>query len=131
MKKSREQQDVRRRFARLMRAKRYRFPSHRERLFAPPHHGVYVVFGPGNRILHVGRTVRGKRGLLQRLTDHLRGNSSFTASSFQRDGSKLRGKCSYAFLTIKDARSRVLLESYAVGFLCPKHLGLGGLLAGA
>jgi hypothetical protein len=125
---SRERKDIRRRFAKLLKGKRRAFPSLREPLDVPSRHGVYIVYGPRNAILHVGRTVRAQRGLWQRLTEHLRSNSSFMASRFERDGSKLRGKCSYVYTVVKNDRTRALLESYAVGYLCPKHLGLGRLL---
>ena len=40
-------------------------------------HGVYIIYSPNGRVTHVGRTVRGKRGLRQRLNNHLHGASSF------------------------------------------------------
>ena len=32
---------------------------------------------------------------------------------------------SYHSLVVKDARLRALLEAYAIGSLCPEHIGLG------
>ncbi len=125
---SNEQKDIRKRFARLLAGKRHPFPLIGEVLKAPTRHGVYVVYGPRNKILAVRRTVRGRNGILQRLTDHLRGNSSFMAGHFKRDGLRLRGTCSYTYVAVKNPRKRALLESYAVGYLCPTHLGLGELI---
>lgn len=121
----RELEVIRKLFIRLIRAKPRRFPLARERMPAPTSHGVYLIFGPRGRILHVGRTVRGKKGLRQRLNNHLLGQSSFTASHFRRKGAKLRGTYSFSYIEVIDARTRALLEAYAVAHLCPKHLGVG------
>jgi len=101
-----------------------RFPQLGERLSAPDTHGVYVIYAPRGTILHVGRTVHGKKGLHQRLNNHLHGSSSFAKQFLGGKGSTLRGKHSFAFIEIPSARTRALLEAYAVGCLCPKHLGL-------
>lgn len=116
---------VRALYRKLLRAPRLVFPPARASLEAPNTHGVYVLRSPRGEVVHVGRTVRGRRGLRQRLTNHLQGNSSFTNHFLHRKGAKLRGSYTYAFVEVAHPRTRALLEAYAVGSLCPKHLGLG------
>jgi hypothetical protein len=101
------------------------FPQFRQPLDAPAKHGVYII-RQGQMILHVGRTVRGQDGLHQRLHNHLHGSSSFTRKYLNGNGATLRKSgFTYQFLELEDARKRALLEAFAVGVLCPKHLGLG------
>jgi hypothetical protein len=116
-------------FEKLRTSKRLSFPSSGTKLSAPDYHGVYVIYAHDGIVMHVGRTVRGKEGLFQRLNDHLRGKSSFTKATFNRVGAQLRGAYSYSYLEVADPRTRCLLESYAVGSLCPKHLGHGAKAA--
>ena len=122
---SREPLTIRKLYRQLLRSRPKRFPKTGERLAVPDKHGVYIIFAPRGTVLHVGRTLRGKKGLRQRLNNHLHGNSSFTNQFLRGKGSKLRGTHKFAFLEIADARIRALLEAYAVGSLCPKHLGVG------
>ena len=112
-------------YLQLLKAQPCRFPKLGELLAVPDKHGVYIIFSPRGTVLHVGRTVRGKKGLSQRLNNHIRGNSSFTNQFFRGKGSKLRGTHKFTFIVIADARRRALLEAYAIGSLCPKHVGLG------
>ena len=30
----------------------------------PRNHGVYIIYSPGGKVLHVGKTIRGKNGIL-------------------------------------------------------------------
>jgi hypothetical protein len=60
-----------------------------------------------------------------RLANHLHGLSSFTKHYLEGKGSKLRQGYSYRCLPVKNLRRRALLEAYAIGCLCPKHIGLG------
>lgn len=122
---SREPLIVRQLYRRLVRVRPVPFPTAGERLDVPDLHGVYVIYSPRGDVLHVGRTVRGKQGLRQRLNNHLHAGSSFTIRFLRGDGSKLRGSHKFAILEVPDARMRALLEAYAVGCLCPKHLGIG------
>ncbi|MGH8543435.1 MAG: hypothetical protein ACREX3_07370 [Gammaproteobacteria bacterium] len=122
---SRESTSIRKMYRQLLLSRPVKFPKAGERLAAPDTHGVYVIYGPRGTVLHVGRTLRGKRGLRQRLNNHLHGNSSFTNHYYEGKGSKLRGTHKFAFVEIADARARGLLEAFAVGSLCPKHLGVG------
>jgi len=101
------------------------FPKERERLSAPSDSGVYII-RKGDTVLHVGRTVRGKEGIRQRLKNHLHGSPSFTNKYLKGNGAVLRdGEHTYKFIVVEYARDRALLEAYAIGILCPKHIGLG------
>lgn len=116
---------IRKLYSRLLREKSIAFPLAGTRLNVPDKHGVYIIFSPSRAVLHVGRTVRGKRGLRQRLNNHLHGASSFTIRHFGGKGSLLRGRYRFAYLEVAHPRTRALLEAFAVGSLCPKHLGVG------
>lgn len=120
-----ERLKVKKLFAKLCTQPICRFPKKRKQLMAPTKPGVYVIRKSGV-VLHVGRTLRGKRGLYQRLKDHLYGSSSFTYKYLKGRGTVLRdGKHTYQSLVVKNTRIRALLEAYAIGTLCPKHIGLG------
>ena len=109
----------------LREQQKYPFPQRRQSLDAPKSHGVYIIRS-NDTILHVGRTLRGREGLRQRLTDHLRGNSSFVRDYLNGQGATLRGEgYTYQFLVVKSDRERALLEALATGTLCPRHIGTG------
>lgn len=104
------------------------FPERGQKLNAPEKHGVYVIRDPRQSVVHVGRTVRGKRGLFQRLNNHLQSQSSFVINFLDGDGSKLRGRYTFQYLVVdgeRQDRRRALLEHIATAWHCPKHLGLG------
>ena len=116
-------------FKQLLKAKQESFPPYRQPLKAPTDHGVYIIYNAKDQVVHVGRSVRGKNGLHQRLTDHLYTNSSFTINypELEGDGSKLRNDYKFKYLVIPDPRKRALVEALATGTLCPLHLGLGNI----
>lgn len=105
---------------------RHAFPRSGRPLEAPTAQGVYVLRQRSGRVWHVGRTVRGHNGLRQRLTDHLRGTSSFAHRCLGRNGGRLRRGFTFQYLEVADPRQRALLEYAATVWHCPKHLGLGG-----
>jgi excinuclease UvrABC nuclease subunit len=70
---SRESERIRDLYRQLRRAKLLAFSKSREALDVPDKHGVYIIFSPSRVVLHVGRKIRGKRGLRQRLSNHLHG----------------------------------------------------------
>lgn len=121
----REPETVRALFDKLMQARLEVFPEFRQRLTAPTRRGVYVIYDPRGKVLHVGRTPRAQNGIAQRLRGHMAGRSSFVKEHFRGDGSKLRGRCKFRCLVVKNPRRRALLEAYAISHLCPAHLGLG------
>jgi hypothetical protein len=59
-----EQETVRAQFNELRRALLQTFPAPRKKLDAPYGQGVYLIYSPQNKVLHVGRTYRGKKVLL-------------------------------------------------------------------
>lgn len=122
---TREQKRVKALFAELIRSPLQTFLEHGGKLDAPKGQGVYVIYNSRGRVAHVGRTPRAMGGIAQRLRDHLTGNSSFVKEEFDRDGSKLRGKYKFQCIEVRDKRRRALLEAYAIGSLCPIHIGLG------
>ena len=71
------------------------FPSKGHTLNTPTDPGVYIIYDPKGRVAHVGRSVRGKNGLEQRLNNHLQANSSFTNNYLGGDSSKLRNGYKY------------------------------------
>ena len=125
----REHLAVRSLYLRLLRTQAVTFPLAGERLDAPDTQGVYLIYSPRGTVLHVGRTVRGRKGLRQRLCNHLHGRSSFVNRYLHGKPDLLRGSHAYAFVEVPDPRRRALLEAYATGHLCPKHLGVGEVAA--
>ena len=101
------------------------FPMPRGRLNAPPTQGVYVIRNSKGVVAHVGRTVRGSRGLRQRLQNHLSAQSSFVQAFLGGHGKKLREGFTFQCLPVANPRERALLESMAVAWHCPLHLGVG------
>lgn len=87
--------------------------------------GVYIVFGFKNEILHIGTTKYAKKGLNQRLTNHLRNQSSLSKNYLKPNEISLRNGCKFRYLELADARKRALLEALATGLLCPKYIGTG------
>jgi len=68
---AREKAAVKELFTMLTRAPLELFPAYGRRLNAPKEQGVYIIYGPKNNVLHVGRTLRAKGGIAQRLRNHL------------------------------------------------------------
>jgi len=103
-----------------------RFPVKARQLEAPDEHGVYVIIRRcSGTVAHVGRTCRGKTGLRGRLRRHVQGNSSFVKTCLHGNRNVLPRDYEFRYLVVKKARLRALLEYYAIGRLCPRHLGLG------
>lgn len=119
-----EKLKIKRLFTKLCGQPKLRFPAKGQTLEAPMEQGLYII-SKGKTVFHVGRTTRAKNGLHQRLSAHLYGRSSFTKAFFNRDGNQLRNGYRFQALIVADGRLRALLESYAIGCLCPKHIGTG------
>jgi hypothetical protein len=122
---TKEQTVVRTYFTRLYRAPRSPFPQNRKPLLCSRKHGVYLIFDPRNRVAHVGRTTRARAGIFQRLAGHLAGRSSFVVKFLKNQRSYLREGYSFSFVEIANPRLRALVEAYATGILCPRHIGTG------
>jgi hypothetical protein len=101
------------------------FPKIEEPFDVPIVHGVYVIY-QGEDVLHVGRTIRAEKGLRQRLLNHPQGKSSFARAYLREKGINLRDEgVTFQFLKEPDHRKRALLEAFAIGKLCPRHIGVG------
>lgn len=122
---TRDQTIVRSLFADLQREKPKHFPERGSCSKVPAKQGVYIIYSPSKKVVHVGRTYRGTAGLRQRMNNHLYGASSFTIEYLKRNGRKLRRGYTYRYLTIRSHRHRAFVEAYASGYLCPLHLGTG------
>ncbi len=122
----REEKIIKNLFGKLMGAKRKSFPKSGNAVDAPRRQGVYVIYSPAGRALHVGCTPRAKHGVRQRLQDHLNNRSSFTTKYLKGRGDRLR-RNGYLFCCwiVTNPRRRALLEAYAIGRLCPAHIGHG------
>src|SRR5688572_1729124 len=94
---SREQSSIRKLFLQLRKAPLISFPQVGQPLAISDKHGVYIIYSPRGAILHVGRTLRGKKGLRQRINNHLHGASSFTIQFLKGKGSKLRENYKFSF----------------------------------
>jgi hypothetical protein len=124
-----EPKAVKAKLAQLLRSPMLPFPPAGERRNVLDLHGVYVIYDPKGRVAHVGRTVRGKRGLYQRLNNHLQGASSFVIKALDGKGSALRRGYKYRCLAVENNRLRAFLEAFAIGQLCPDHIGDGAALS--
>ena len=112
-------------FKKLSASRAVSFPAERQMLDAPNGHGVYLIYSPKGKILHVGRTLRGRNGLRQRLYNHLANSSSFSKKYLKGKGARLRNGYSFKYLVVASPKKRAYLEAYATGVLCPLHIGTG------
>lgn len=119
-----ERQRIRRLLADLNAQPVLPFPKARAHLDASDSHGVYVIRDPNRRVVHVGRTYRGRAGLFQRLRNHLSAQSSFVLAYLKGDASRLRAGFTFQYLEVADDRERALLEHLATAWHCPMHLGV-------
>ena len=120
-----ESETIKNKYLDLIHSSLYYFPPIKSKLEAPKERGVYVIYDTNSTVVHVGSTPRAKNGIKQRLTNHLNGSSSFKYHYLNGNGGLLRNGFSFRFLIIDNPRERALLESYAIGKLCPKHIGSG------
>ena len=86
---NRESQEVKMLFDKLCTQTKRSFPQYRQPLDAPSKLGVYII-RKEETVLHVGRTLRGRDGIYQRLNNHLYGSSSFTNKYLKGKGATLR-----------------------------------------
>src|SRR5437899_658364 len=114
-------------FRKLEKQPEQKFPKPREHLEAPTAQGVYVIRSPRGKVLHVGRSHRGRYGLWQRLHNHLQGYSSFVFEYLGDRPRRLRNGYTFQCLEVRNPRLRALLEHFATAWHCPAHLGTGEL----
>ena len=108
-----------------MRQECHEFPAPGSRIEAATEKGVYIIYSPRGRVLHVGGTPRGRRGVAQRLRDDLAGKSSFVQKYLNGHGRLLREGYKFRYLVITKGRDRALVEALGIGKLCPDHIGHG------
>jgi hypothetical protein len=120
----RECKEIKNLFDELYKQPKRLFPQDRKELDVPSEQGVYII-RKNKTVLHVGRTTTAKEGIKQRLDDHLSGTSSFVKKYLKGNGKTLQEDgYTYQYLVLENPRKRALLEAYAIGMLCPEHLGL-------
>lgn len=124
----RENEVIKLLFKELIGSETYSFPEN-GKLDISCSLGVYVIYDPDDIIVHVGRALSGKKGLCQRLNNHLAGKSSFVKKYLDKDKFVLRRGFRFKFISIENNRTSALLEYLAIGCLCPLHLGLHQKLA--
>lgn len=124
MGQSDEPTEIKKLQALLIASRYYKFPE-KGGVKSTVNHGVYIIFSPENKVLHVGRTYRGRKGLNQRLDNHLNNLSSFSIAYLNKNGRKLRSGYKFKYLEIEDGRTRALVEALTTGLLCPSHIGTG------
>ncbi len=118
-------EEIKKRYKQLNNGRGYSF---KELEIAPiDRQGVYVILDVKGTVLHVGKTSRAKKGLRQRLSNHLRGQSSFAKKFLKQNGKELREGYVFKYVVVDDPKLRTLLEAYAIGCLCPEHLGTGSI----
>jgi len=111
-------------FEKLTSSKFYIFPL-KGKIIVSEKHGVYIIYSPKNEVLHVGNTPSGRKGLNQRLYNHISCTGVFYDKYLKPNKIKMRGTHKFKYLEVKDIRQRALLEAYAAGNLCPAHFGTG------
>ena len=120
-----ECEEIKKLFNELSEQPKQSFPKYHQPMDSSTKHGVYIIRNEES-VLHVGRSLRGRNGIRQRLTDHLHDSSSFTKAYLKGRGATLRKDgYTYQYLVLENPRRRALLEAYATGTMCPKHIGLG------
>ena len=116
---TREQDKIKALFRELVRQPLRTFPALRGVMDAPADAGVYVIYDPKGRIEHVGESA----SIAGRLRGHIANASSYANTSLGGMGHRLRNAYSFSCLAVDQPRKRMLLQSLAIGLLCPRHIG--------
>ena len=111
-------------FVKLTSSKFYIFPI-KGKINVSEKHGVYIIYNPKNKVLHVGNTPSGRKGLNQRLYNHISCAGVFHKKYLEPNKIKMRGTHKFKYLEVDNIRQRALLEAYTAGKLCPIHFGTG------
>lgn len=122
--KEKESDIIRKLFEKLISSDFHVFPEN-GKINVTEKHGVYIIFSPTDEVLHVGNTPRGKKGLNQRLYNHISCSGVFYDKYLKPNRIRMRGTHKFKYLEVKDIRQRALLEAYTAGNLCPVHFGTG------
>ncbi|WP_339143167.1 hypothetical protein [Croceitalea sp. MTPC5] len=102
----------------------YTFPK-KGKVNVSSKHGVYVIYSQTDQVLHVGMTPSGKKGLNQRLYNHISKTGVFYREYLKPNDICLRGRGKYRYIEIDNPRLRALVEALTAGLLCPIHFGTG------
>ena len=97
-------------FEKLILSEYHVFPA-RGKINITEKHGVYIIYNPNNEVLHVGNTPSGRKGLNQRLYNHISCTGIFYEKYLKPDKIKMRGIYKFKYLEVKDIRHRALLEA--------------------
>jgi hypothetical protein len=111
-------------FEKLTSSNFYMFPI-KGKINVSDRHGVYIIYNPQNEVLHVGNTPSARKGLNQRLYNHISSTGVFYEKYLKPNKIKMRGTHKFKYLEVGDVRQRALLEAYSAGKLCPLHFGTG------
>lgn len=119
-----ERERILRLYNELIKSPLHVFPT-KGKVVVSSKHGVYIVYGENNKVLHVGMTPYGKNGLNQRLYNHITKTGVFYREYLQPKNLCLRGKGKFRYIEIQNPRTRALVEALTAGLLCPAHFGTG------
>jgi len=119
-----EPNDIMKLHKELIASKQHIFPP-KGKVNVSERHGVYIIYNPTETVLHVGNTPSGKKGLNQRLYNHVTRTSSFSRNYLKPKGISLREGYKFRILEVSVPRKRALLEALTAGLLCPAHIGTG------
>jgi hypothetical protein len=119
-----ESEKIHKLFEKLVLSKDHIFPPI-GKVNVSTNHGVYIIYSPKMKILHVGKTTTAIGGLNQRLLNHVRNQSSFSKNYLIPNSLNLRHGHKFKFIEVENARTRSLLEALTAGILCPEHIGTG------
>ncbi|MBX2983985.1 MAG: hypothetical protein KF843_15015 [Flavobacteriales bacterium] len=111
-------------YKKLVKSTEYTFPI-KGKINVSDEHGVYIIYSPKASVLHVGNTPSGKKGLNQRLYNHISKTGIFYQKYLKPKKISLRGDHKFKFLVVPSPRERALLEALTAGLLCPAHFGTG------
>ena len=119
-----EPAEIKELFEKLICGDLHRFPK-TGRVNVTNNHGVYIIYSPHGKVLHVGNTPSGKNGLNQRLYNHITRTGIFFKKYLEPRKIDMRGSYKFKYIEVKSNRKRALLEAYTAGMLCPVHFGTG------
>lgn len=111
-------------FDKLISSEHHVFPT-KGKINITDKHGVYIIYNPQNEVLHVGNTPSGRKGLNQRLYNHISCTGIFYEKYLKPNKINMRGTYKFKCLEVIEIRHRALLEAYAAGNLCPAYFGTG------
>src|SRR5450631_3808914 len=88
----------------------------------PTRHGVYAISDPEDfKIVYVGMSKTGKKGVGQRLWDHLNNKGAAVLKSMVGGDKKKAGEYLVRVIEEDDFITRRNLEALAIGALSPEH----------